>query len=182
MGLKAYTIFFRHVSASGIHLHDPGSSVLRFDHTLPPPITVNSTPIHTELEAAKHGIVYLTLPGEGNIGTLVNGAGLAMNTCDVINARGGSPANFLDTGGKATGRTVVEGLKIVLADERVSLPQLGEQSNPCQQTTAEPSLQRGINIEKELSNQNFVGESGVCQYFRRTYGLRDDCGWYPHGI
>ncbi|KAF8249366.1 succinyl-CoA synthetase-like protein [Wilcoxina mikolae CBS 423.85] len=119
MGLKVYTIFFRHVSASGVHLHNSKSSVLRFDHTLPPPITVSSSQIPEELEAAKHGIVYITLPGEGNIGTLVNGAGLAMNTCDVINARGGSPANFLDTGGKATGRTVVEGLRTVLADKRV---------------------------------------------------------------
>lgn len=90
--------------------------MFHLDHTFHPPTEL----VGLEVEAAKHGIVYLMFPGEGSIGTLVNGAGLAMNTCDTITARGGSPANFLDTGGKATGRTVVESLRTVLSDTRVN--------------------------------------------------------------
>ncbi|KAL2257904.1 hypothetical protein VTK26DRAFT_8988 [Humicola hyalothermophila] len=67
-------------------------------------------------EAEKHGIVYITLPGEGTIGTLVNGAGLAMNTVDALS---GHAANFLDTGGKATAETVKQSFEIILRDPRV---------------------------------------------------------------
>ena len=116
--LDGYSIFFRRVSArAGIHLDSPESVVFHLDHTRHPPAELEGL----EVEAAKHGIVYLKLAGEGRIGTLVNGAGLAMNTCDTISARGGSPANFLDTGGKATGRTVVESLRTVLSDTRVPM-------------------------------------------------------------
>ncbi|EDN03881.1 hypothetical protein HCAG_01746 [Histoplasma mississippiense (nom. inval.)] len=72
-----------------------------------------------EVEAEKEGIVYVKLPGEGSIGTLVNGAGLAMNTVDALTLHGGHCANFLDTGGKATSETVKSSFRIVLSDPRV---------------------------------------------------------------
>ncbi|KAI0508493.1 succinyl-CoA synthetase-like protein [Xylaria bambusicola] len=78
-----------------------------------------------EVEVEKHGIVYVKLPnggGEGeiaNIGTLVNGAGLAMNTVDALAHAGGRAANFLDTGGKATSETVKKSFEVILKDPRV---------------------------------------------------------------
>ncbi|RMJ21098.1 Succinyl-CoA [Aspergillus sp. HF37] len=72
-----------------------------------------------EVEAEKDGIVYVKLDGAGKIGTLVNGAGLAMNTVDAITQQGGACANFLDTGGKATAETVKSSFRIVGADPRV---------------------------------------------------------------
>lgn len=70
-------------------------------------------------EAAAHaaGINYIAL--NGNIGCMVNGAGLAMATMDLIKLHGGSPANFLDVGGGATAETVTKAFKIILADENV---------------------------------------------------------------
>ncbi|KAI0905566.1 succinyl-CoA synthetase-like protein [Ustulina deusta] len=79
----------------------------------------------TEVEVEKDGIVYVKLPngkGEGeiaNIGTLVNGAGLAMNTVDALAQVGGRAANFLDTGGKATSETVKKSFEVILKDPRV---------------------------------------------------------------
>jgi succinyl-CoA synthetase alpha subunit len=72
-----------------------------------------------EIEAEKDGIVYIKLAGDGNIGTLVNGAGLAMNTVDALADAGGRAANFLDTGGKATSETVKKSFQIILQDPRV---------------------------------------------------------------
>ncbi|KAI0846924.1 succinyl-CoA synthetase-like protein [Daldinia vernicosa] len=72
-----------------------------------------------EVEAARHGIVYIKICGPGNIGTLVNGAGLAMNTVDALADAGGSAANFLDTGGKATSETVKRSFEVILTDPRV---------------------------------------------------------------
>lgn len=74
-----------------------------------------------EFEAEKDGIVYIRLAGEGNIGTLVNGAGLAMNTVDALANAGGKAANFLDTGGKATSETVKKSFQIILQDPRVKV-------------------------------------------------------------
>jgi len=74
-----------------------------------------------ELEAEKDGIVYIKLAGDGNIGTLVNGAGLAMNTVDALANAGGKAANFLDTGGKATRETVKKSFQVILQDERVKV-------------------------------------------------------------
>jgi succinyl-CoA synthetase beta subunit len=71
-----------------------------------------------EVEASKHGLNYIGL--DGNIACLVNGAGLAMATMDIIKFYGGSPANFLDVGGSATGEQVTEAFKILIADEKVS--------------------------------------------------------------
>ncbi|KAL8827759.1 MAG: hypothetical protein Q9170_006884 [Blastenia crenularia] len=72
-------------------------------------------------EAAKDGIVYVKLDGSGTIGTLVNGAGLAMNTVDAVADLGGACANFLDTGGKATSATVKTSFQLVLSDPRVEV-------------------------------------------------------------
>ncbi len=70
-----------------------------------------------EVEASKHGLNYIGL--DGNIACLVNGAGLAMATMDIIKFYGGSPANFLDVGGSATGDQVTEAFKILIADKNV---------------------------------------------------------------
>ena len=70
-----------------------------------------------EVEAAKHGLNYIGL--DGNIACLVNGAGLAMATMDIIKFYGGSPANFLDVGGSATEEQVTEAFKILIADKNV---------------------------------------------------------------
>ncbi|KAE8376303.1 succinyl-CoA synthetase-like protein [Aspergillus bertholletiae] len=75
--------------------------------------------VHEEVEAEKDGIVYVKLQGEGSIGTLVNGAGLAMNTVDALTIHGGHCANFLDTGGKATSETVKSSFRIITSDARV---------------------------------------------------------------
>jgi succinyl-CoA synthetase alpha subunit len=74
-----------------------------------------------EIEAEADGIVYIKFTGEGNIGTLVNGAGLAMNTVDALAEAGGKAANFLDTGGKATSETVKKSFQAILQDERVKV-------------------------------------------------------------
>ena len=70
-----------------------------------------------EVEASKHGLNYIGL--DGNIACLVNGAGLAMATMDIIKFYGGSPANFLDVGGGATEEQVTEAFKVLIADKNV---------------------------------------------------------------
>ncbi|MEI3597106.1 MULTISPECIES: ADP-forming succinate--CoA ligase subunit beta [unclassified Oceanobacillus] len=70
-----------------------------------------------EIEASKHDLSYVSL--DGNIGCMVNGAGLAMSTMDIIKYYGGEPANFLDVGGGATAEKVTEAFKIILSDENV---------------------------------------------------------------
>ena len=70
-----------------------------------------------EVEASKHSLNYIAL--DGNIACLVNGAGLAMSTMDIIKHFGGSPANFLDVGGGATKSQVVAAFKIILGDANV---------------------------------------------------------------
>ncbi|MDP0501723.1 MAG: ADP-forming succinate--CoA ligase subunit beta [Verrucomicrobiota bacterium JB022] len=70
-----------------------------------------------EIEASKHGLSYIAL--DGNIACLVNGAGLAMSTMDIIKHFGGNPANFLDVGGGATEEAVTEAFKIILSDPKV---------------------------------------------------------------
>ena len=71
----------------------------------------------TELEAAKHSLNYVKL--EGSIGCMVNGAGLAMATMDIIKLYGGAPANFLDVGGGATKERVTTAFKLILSDPNV---------------------------------------------------------------
>ncbi len=70
-----------------------------------------------ELKASEFDLNYVAL--EGNIGCMVNGAGLAMATMDIIKLYGGQPANFLDVGGGATKERVIEAFKIILADTSV---------------------------------------------------------------
>lgn len=71
----------------------------------------------TEVEASKANLSYVSL--DGNIGCLVNGAGLAMATLDIIKIHGGQPANFLDVGGGATKETVQKAFSIILSDPKV---------------------------------------------------------------
>ncbi|WNC12559.1 ADP-forming succinate--CoA ligase subunit beta [Brevibacillus brevis] len=70
-----------------------------------------------EIEASKFDLSYIAL--DGNIGCMVNGAGLAMATMDIVKFYGGDPANFLDVGGGATEEKVTEAFKIILRDEKV---------------------------------------------------------------
>jgi succinyl-CoA synthetase beta subunit len=70
-----------------------------------------------EAHAAQWDLNYVAL--DGNIGCMVNGAGLAMGTMDIVKLHGGDPANFLDVGGGATKERVVEAFKIILSDEKV---------------------------------------------------------------
>lgn len=71
----------------------------------------------TEIEAGQYGLSYIKL--DGNVGCMVNGAGLAMGTMDTINYVGGKPANFLDVGGGANPETVAKGFEIILKDKNV---------------------------------------------------------------
>ena len=71
-----------------------------------------------EAQAAQWELNYVAL--DGNIGCMVNGAGLAMGTMDIVQLHGGSPANFLDVGGGATKERVTEAFKIILSDENVA--------------------------------------------------------------
>jgi succinyl-CoA synthetase beta subunit len=71
----------------------------------------------SEVEAAKYGLNFIKL--DGSVGCLVNGAGLAMATMDVLNNYGGSPANFLDVGGGATAEAVKKAFELLLADAGV---------------------------------------------------------------
>lgn len=71
----------------------------------------------TEVEAGKHNLNFVKL--DGNVGCMVNGAGLAMATMDIIKLSGGSPANFLDVGGSANPKTVEAGFRIILKDPAV---------------------------------------------------------------
>ncbi|KAK4540569.1 hypothetical protein LTR36_009099 [Oleoguttula mirabilis] len=109
-------------------LHQP-SLVLQFDdaayrsnqrqgdiHSL----RQTTTEVPEEVEAEAHGIVFVKLDDpSANIGTLVNGAGLAMNTIDALRQHGGRATNFLDTGGKATSATVKKSFELILQDPRV---------------------------------------------------------------
>jgi len=70
-----------------------------------------------EIKAKKYGLSYIAL--DGNIGCLVNGAGLAMSTMDIIKLHGGDPANFLDVGGSANEEAVTEAFRIILSDSKV---------------------------------------------------------------
>ena len=70
-----------------------------------------------EVEASKYNLNYINL--DGNVGNMVNGAGLAMATMDIIKLAGAEPANFLDVGGGASAEMVENGFRIILSDENV---------------------------------------------------------------
>ena len=74
---------------------------------------------HREAEASQHNLNYVGL--DGNIGCIVNGAGLAMATMDTIKYAGGNPANFLDVGGGASPERVANAFKLVLSDTNVAV-------------------------------------------------------------
>ena len=76
------------------------------------PCAISTKRIPPKMQASKHDLSYISL--DGNIGCLVNGAGLAMATMDTIKLFGGEPANFLDVGGGATTEKVTEAFKIML--------------------------------------------------------------------
>ncbi|KAM0254551.1 hypothetical protein ACHAQJ_006657 [Trichoderma viride] len=76
-----------------------------------------SQEVEDEVKAERHNLVYIKL--DGNIGNIVNGAGLAMATNDAIGLHGGASANFLDAGGQATKETMIQALGIVMGDKRV---------------------------------------------------------------
>ena len=95
---------------------------LRRQRALPPPPSSGSCATldeeePLEVEAGKYGLNYIKL--DGNVGCMVNGAGLAMATMDIIKHHGGSPANFLDVGGGASREKVADAFKILLADRDV---------------------------------------------------------------
>jgi succinyl-CoA synthetase beta subunit len=71
----------------------------------------------SEVEASKYNLNYIKL--DGNVGCMVNGAGLAMGTMDIIKLYGGEPANFLDVGGVANPETVANGFRIIMSDPNV---------------------------------------------------------------
>ena len=71
----------------------------------------------TEVEAGEYGLNFVKL--DGNVGCMVNGAGLAMATMDIIKMAGGSPANFLDVGGTADAKRVEQAFRIILKDDNV---------------------------------------------------------------
>jgi len=71
-----------------------------------------------EIEASKYNLNYIKL--DGNVGCMVNGAGLAMATMDIIKLAGGEPANFLDVGGSVNEKRVIEAFEIILSDEKVN--------------------------------------------------------------
>jgi succinyl-CoA synthetase beta subunit len=76
-----------------------------------------SQEVEDEVKAERHNLVYIKM--DGNIGNIVNGAGLAMATNDAIGLHGGASANFLDAGGQATKETMIQAFGIVMGDERV---------------------------------------------------------------
>ena len=72
-----------------------------------------------ELAASKFNLNYINLEGPGTVGNMVNGAGLAMATMDIIKLAGASPANFLDVGGGADAQMVENGFRLILSDSRI---------------------------------------------------------------
>ena len=70
-----------------------------------------------EVEATGHGLNYIAL--DGNVGCIVNGAGLAMATMDAITLHGGSPANFLDAGGGSKAQSIIDALEVITSDSKV---------------------------------------------------------------
>ena len=93
------------------------SSFLSFSFFFEPQHHHHPYPSNSEVAAAKFDLNYIGL--DGNIGCMVNGAGLAMATMDIIKLHGGAPANFLDVGGNASEQQVVEAFKILTADPTV---------------------------------------------------------------
>ena len=111
----------RHRSAGELIALDAKITLRRQRHVPPqglwPSCATSSEEEPAEVRASKAGLSYVKL--DGNIGCLVNGAGLAMSTMDIIKLHGGEPANFLDVGGGANVEQVTEAFRILLADKNV---------------------------------------------------------------
>ena len=104
-----------HLRVLDAKLSFDGNALYRHDDILA--LRDTSEEDEKEIEASKHGLAYIAL--EGTIGCMVNGAGLAMATMDIIKLYGASPANFLDVGGGATKEKVTAAFKIITADPNV---------------------------------------------------------------
>jgi succinyl-CoA synthetase beta subunit len=125
-----------------------------------------------EVEAAQFNLNYIKL--DGNVGCMVNGAGLAMATMDIIKLAGGEPANFLDVGGTASAETVKNGFRIILSDENVKavlinifggIVRCDRVANGVVQAVKELGLKVPIVVRLEGTNaeeaQTILSESGV---------------------
>ena len=125
-----------------------------------------------EVEAAQFNLNYIKL--DGNVGCMVNGAGLAMATMDIIKLAGGEPANFLDVGGTASAETVKNGFRIILSDENVKavlinifggIVRCDRVANGVVQAVKEWGLKVPVVVRLEGTNaeeaQTILSESGV---------------------
>ena len=125
-----------------------------------------------EVEARKFSLNYIKL--DGNVGCMVNGAGLAMATMDIIKLAGGEPANFLDVGGSASAETVKNGFRIILSDENVKavlinifggIVRCDRVANGVVQAVKELGLKVPIVVRLEGTNareaQDILAKSGV---------------------
>ena len=125
-----------------------------------------------EVEARKFSLNYIKL--DGNVGCMVNGAGLAMATMDIIKLAGGEPANFLDVGGSASAETVKNGFRIILSDENVKavlinifggIVRCDRVANGVVQAVKELGLKVPVVVRLEGTNaeeaQTILSESGV---------------------
>src|SRR3546814_10481051 len=112
-----FIFFFKQKTAYELRISDWSSDVCSSD--LPDVVALRdeSEEDAMEIEASKHDLAYIKL--DGNIGCMVNGAGLAMATMDIIKLNGAFPANFLDVGGGATKEKVTAAFKIILSDPAV---------------------------------------------------------------
>ncbi|KAI9727521.1 MAG: hypothetical protein M1828_006463 [Chrysothrix sp. TS-e1954] len=137
-----------------------------------------------ELAAEPHGIVYIKLglpdshehhEGEDRaIGTLINGAGLAMNAADALTSLGARPTNFLDTGGKATSDTIKRSFELLLADERAKVIFVNIFGGL---TLCDMIAEGIIKAFKELGNGGGVaGRSGMCPVVVRLRGTNEEEG------
>jgi len=125
-----------------------------------------------EVEAAEFNLNYIKL--DGNVGCMVNGAGLAMATMDIIKLAGGDPANFLDVGGTASAETVKNGFRIILSDDNVKavlinifggIVRCDRVANGVVQAVKELGLKVPVVVRLEGTNakeaQTILAESGV---------------------
>lgn len=125
-----------------------------------------------EIQASKFDLSYIAL--DGNIGCMVNGAGLAMATMDIIKHYGGDPANFLDVGGGATTEKVTEAFKIILSDEKVKgifvnifggIMRCDVIANGVVEAAKQVGLQRPLVVRLEGTNvelgKKILNESGI---------------------
>lgn len=143
-----------------------------------------------EVGVEKDGIVYIKLPQEdgGNIGTLVNGAGLAMNTVDALADAGGRAANFLDTGGKATSETVKKSFEVILTDPRVKvcstcfLILMITLWHPYMSWKPDLRLFANPYFEISLLRQELSPLVYICKHLWRTNTRGHDCTRSGHGL